>query len=310
MASTVWLAPTVNYIQSTLNGSIDSSVGTITLNSTTNLTSPGYVVIDRTDSAGTATPNAREVVSFTGISGSDLTGCTRGADGSTGRSHSNGAIVETMPTIGMWNSLATIVGSGFNGDGYLRPIASPASIAIMHIKTMLGASGASVMLNTPEIYFPVLTLSNVVPVTAGRFGFDNSNLELVIGDGTNAELLSVGAWKTYNPIVTGFAAASPASIVGRYARYGKTCIDVIHTRKVGVSNSTAFTVESPIVSSNNLSSFTAYGQGTDNGGYIGTAFASLAANTTIINCSTLGGAAGWTNSGEKGVSFTLVYETA
>lgn len=310
MASTVWLAPTANYVQSTLNGAINSSVGTITLNSTTNLTAPGYVVIDRTDSAGTATPSAREVVSFTGISGNDLTGCTRPADGSTARSHSNGAIVETMPTIGMWNSLATIVGSGFDGSGYLRPIASPASIAILQIKTMLGASGASVMLNIPEIYFPILTLSNAVPVTSGRFGFDNSNLELVIGDGTSAELLSVGAWRTYNPIVTGFAAASPASIVGRYARYGKTCIDTIHTRKVGVSNGTGFNVEAPVVSANNTSNFTAYGQGTDNGAYVGTAFASLNANSTTINCSTLGGAASWTASGEKGVSFTLVYETA
>lgn len=144
MANTVWLAPTANYVQTTLNGAITDSATTITLNSTTNLTAPGYVVIDRTDSSGTASPNAREVVSFTGISGSDITGCTRGADGSTNRSHSNGAIVETMPTVGMWNSLATIVGSGFNGDGYLKPLVSPASISILSVKTRLEVSGASI----------------------------------------------------------------------------------------------------------------------------------------------------------------------
>ena len=129
MASTIYLAPTANFVSKTLSGAITSGAGTITLNNTTNMQAPGYVVIDRTDSAGTATPNAREVVSYTGISGSDLTGCSRGADNSSGLSHADGAIVETMPTVGLWNSLATVVSSGFNGDGYLKAIASPVSIA-------------------------------------------------------------------------------------------------------------------------------------------------------------------------------------
>lgn len=129
MADNLWLAPTVNFKQTTLNGSIDSSTTTITLNSTANLQAPGYIVIDRVDANGTSTPNAREVVSYTGISGSDLTGCTRGADGSTQGAHSDLAVVETMPTIGMWNSLATIVVRGMTVDGYLKPQASPVSIA-------------------------------------------------------------------------------------------------------------------------------------------------------------------------------------
>src|SRR3990167_10490659 len=87
-------APSVNYFSTTLNGAINDAVDTITLSSTTNLTAPGVVVIDREDSLGSATPNAREVVAFTGISGSDITGCTRGFDGSTARSHSSGAVVE------------------------------------------------------------------------------------------------------------------------------------------------------------------------------------------------------------------------
>lgn len=151
---TAWVAPLANFVQTTLNGSINDSQTTITLNSTANLQAPGYVVIDRVNANNTATPDAREVVSYTGISGSDLTGCTRGADGSTARSHNSGAIVETTPTTGMWNSLATIVATGLDSNGYLRAIASPASIAqlastkllvsAVTITSSLNVNGASV----------------------------------------------------------------------------------------------------------------------------------------------------------------------
>lgn len=125
----LFLAPTTNYLTKVLNGAINDTTDTITLNNTTNLQAPGYIVINRENSAGTATPNSREVVSYTGISGSDLTGCDRGADGSTARSHADGSLVETMPTVGMWNSLATILDKAVNNDGYLKAINSPVSIS-------------------------------------------------------------------------------------------------------------------------------------------------------------------------------------
>src|SRR3990167_3111834 len=103
-----FMAPATNFLTKTLSGSINDSVGTITLNSTTNMLAPGYIVINRTNSSGTATPDDREVVYYTGISGSDLTGCQRGADGSTARTHADGSLVETTMTAGAWNSLTTI----------------------------------------------------------------------------------------------------------------------------------------------------------------------------------------------------------
>lgn len=103
MAS-LYKAPTVNFKSNDLNGAINDSVTTITLTSTTDLQAPGYIVIDREDGAGAATPAKREVVSYTGISSNDLTGCSRGADGSTARSHSDGALVEATFTVGMWNN--------------------------------------------------------------------------------------------------------------------------------------------------------------------------------------------------------------
>ena len=127
--ATNYLAPTANFTSKTLNGAITDAVTTITLNNTTSLQAPGVAVIDRTDSAGTSTPNAREVIAYTGISGSDLTGVTRAFDSSTARSHSDGAIVEFNPTVGMWNNLATIVATAVTTDGYLKAINSPVSIA-------------------------------------------------------------------------------------------------------------------------------------------------------------------------------------
>lgn len=140
---TMFLAPTINFKQTTLNGAIDDSVTTITVNSATNLQAPGYIVIDRVDANGVSTPSLREVVSYTGISGSDLTGCTRGADGSTAQSHSDTAVVETTPTVGMFNSLATIVAKAVTTDGYLRSTNSPVTVGRLEARNLY-ASVASI----------------------------------------------------------------------------------------------------------------------------------------------------------------------
>lgn len=66
----------------TLNGAIGSSDTTITVASTTFLPSSGSVIIDS------------ERISYTGTSGNDLTGCTRGENGTTAASHSDGADVD------------------------------------------------------------------------------------------------------------------------------------------------------------------------------------------------------------------------
>lgn len=144
MANQFFTAPTANFKQTTLNGSITSGSNTITVNSAANLQAPGYVVIDRQDAAGNNTPTAREVVSYTGISSNNLTGCSRGADNSSALAHNDGAIVETMPTVGMWNSLTTIVASAVDVNGYLNPIASGVSLAVVNTGTQLNVSGASV----------------------------------------------------------------------------------------------------------------------------------------------------------------------
>lgn len=144
MANTFFLAPTANFTQTSLNGAITNNAVTITLNSVTNVTAPGYAVIDRQNSAGTNTPNSREVIYYTGVSGNNLTGCQRGADSSNALAHNDGAIVEFTPTVGMWNNLATIVSTAVTSDGYLKAIASPVTISRGELTNLVVSSTASV----------------------------------------------------------------------------------------------------------------------------------------------------------------------
>jgi hypothetical protein len=66
---------------STLNGGINNSATTITVVSTTAFTTSGAIWIDG------------EYITYSGKTSTDFTGCTRGADGTTAASHSDGALV-------------------------------------------------------------------------------------------------------------------------------------------------------------------------------------------------------------------------
>jgi hypothetical protein len=68
-------------ISTTLNGSHSSSVTTLTLTSTTGLSATGKVHI------------GGEQVTYTGILGNDITGCTRGANNTTAATHDSGTVV-------------------------------------------------------------------------------------------------------------------------------------------------------------------------------------------------------------------------
>lgn len=74
-------------LSTTLNGAISNSVTTITLTDASNFPSQGSVFI------GT------ERIDYTGKSGNDLTGCTRGANNTDAASHSNGDTVRNVIVI-------------------------------------------------------------------------------------------------------------------------------------------------------------------------------------------------------------------
>ena len=68
-------------VTTTLNGSHSSSVTTLTLTSTTGFDATGKVYIES------------EIITYTGILGNDLTGCTRGAESTTAAAHASGVQV-------------------------------------------------------------------------------------------------------------------------------------------------------------------------------------------------------------------------
>jgi hypothetical protein len=73
-----------------LNGTINSSVTTIVANSTTGFPAAGNIIIDS------------ELISYTAKTGTDFTGCTRGAFGTTAAAHTTGAIITNATGFSGW----------------------------------------------------------------------------------------------------------------------------------------------------------------------------------------------------------------
>ena len=99
-ASTGWgLGPWSGFksgqFTSTLSSSINASVTSLTMASSTSFPSSGTVLIDN------------ELISYTGNSGGTLSGLTRGASGTTAASHSSGATVTDASDFFAWNAAAS-----------------------------------------------------------------------------------------------------------------------------------------------------------------------------------------------------------
>ena len=137
-------APSTNFFSTTLNGAINNSVDTVTLNSVTGLQAPGVLIINREDGNGTATPSSREIISFANIAGNDLTGCVRNLDGSGAKSHSDGSLVEATFTVGMWNDLRNAVAPALSSDGSGIALSGTASIAVLNTQNIVRFATTSI----------------------------------------------------------------------------------------------------------------------------------------------------------------------
>lgn len=109
------------YASTTLNGAINASVTTITLTNST-----GFVV-PANDSAGIVKVDT-EIITYTGVSGNNLTGCVRGTNGTTAASHLNGATIAQYG--GVEHSLDPTTGS-----------ATPPPIGVYQVTNLLGTTG-------------------------------------------------------------------------------------------------------------------------------------------------------------------------
>tara|TARA_R100001443_G_scaffold117241_1_gene140847 strand:+ start:599 stop:1534 length:936 start_codon:yes stop_codon:yes gene_type:complete len=85
----------------TLNGSHSSSVGTLTLTSSSDFDSSGTIYI------------GGEQVTYTGTTGNDLTGCTRGANSTTAATHASGTTVTQFTGGGIPRHIARTADNGY-----------------------------------------------------------------------------------------------------------------------------------------------------------------------------------------------------
>lgn len=173
--ATLYKVPTQNNSQYTLDAQLAQAGTTMTLNQSVAgvVQSPGVCVVDRVDTSGNKTASKREYVAFTGVSGADLTGLTRGLAGSSDQVHAVGAIVEFVPDVvqeqALYNVITTehsvngvhaslvsltitetlnaVIASAASGNfASLRSlaVASTASLRNLAVSSLLQASGASV----------------------------------------------------------------------------------------------------------------------------------------------------------------------
>jgi len=117
---TLYYPPTQNGLQKTLGAQLDeATTSAVTLNNATGIQNKaGVFVIDRIDTGGTEKEAAvREYISFTGVSGSTLTGLTRGLGGSTDQDHAINAVVEFVMDVVQEQGIIDTVANGVTLDG-------------------------------------------------------------------------------------------------------------------------------------------------------------------------------------------------
>lgn len=122
--------PLNNNLQYTLNSQMGAGDTSLTLNTAVTgiVQAPGVCVIDRVDSSGNKTASVREYVSFTGVSGSSLTGLVRGLAGSTAQAHNVGAIVEFVPDVTWANAIYNVITQEHGVTGQHTSLASVSGI--------------------------------------------------------------------------------------------------------------------------------------------------------------------------------------
>lgn len=104
-------------VSTLLNGAINSSVTTITVDSTLGFPASGEVLIDS------------ERISYTGTTATTFTGCTRGVGGTVAASHSDNAVVYEYGVDATFDN-ATFSGSGATAGFVLNGTVSMSSLEV------------------------------------------------------------------------------------------------------------------------------------------------------------------------------------
>lgn len=125
----------------------------------------------------------------------------------------------------------------------------------------------------------------------------------------NGETNAGGAWTTFNPTTTGFA-ATPTTTGTKYTRIGNT---IIYNFKVaGTSNGTTTLIALPFTAATGTDTEGVLGLVRDNGAYKTVAGRMIIdlSNYNVVTCFTDMSSGTWTASGAKEVRGTIIYEAA
>lgn len=183
MATRLYAPPTQNALQKTLDAQLDQVVtAAATLNNTTGVQNlPGVFVVDRIDSNGEETSSKREYISFTNISGSNVTTLVRGLGGSSDQDHSVGAIVEFIPDItwaqSIYDGLSQILTPSTGSLDTSKVVAMTGNQTVAGDKTFSGTTTHSgTMANTGHSSFT----NTKFPKVAGEYDNGNSGTSKAI----------------------------------------------------------------------------------------------------------------------------------
>lgn len=176
-----------NEFVTTLASSVTAIDTTMQLTSVTGLSTGGGVLIIDEGNA------SEERIYYESIAGSIITIATsgRGVYGTSASAHASGATVTDVLVDAHINNLITEFRVGHTDAGVHDSM--------------------------------TLILANTSPTADGSVGFDRTNENLQIGDGTNSQKVHMGAWTSFTPALTNVTLGS-GTLTGSYALSGKTCI--------------------------------------------------------------------------------------
>lgn len=199
----LYFPPDKNALQKTLSAQLLAGGTIVNLSDTDGVANkPGIIVIDRVDANNVLTANKREYISYTGISGSTLTGLTRNVDnGGSDQNHEVGAVVEFVMDITWANQIATALSAVVNVssatfainnnilnvdnfDTYF--VNSLASTATLSAKTLTGAT----VINKPTINASVQAYTTDTDGATITFDMASSNIHTVVLGGARTLAVS------------------------------------------------------------------------------------------------------------------------